>query len=101
MNFDGTSTVTIRANFNVSSITDNGTGDYTVNFSNALSDANYSAICTQGDGTTAGPIPYLLGFSLGAYNQTVSITTSGVRVYSRTSGGGVYDAIYNCVSVFR
>ena len=42
VNFNGSSTVAIRASFNVGSITDNGTGDYTVNFSNALSDANYS-----------------------------------------------------------
>lgn len=44
VNFDGTSTVTIRAQFNVSSITDRGTGLYTVNFSNAMTDANYSSI---------------------------------------------------------
>ena len=42
VNFNGTGTVAIRASFNVSSITDNGTGDYTVNFTNALADANYS-----------------------------------------------------------
>ena len=45
VNFNGTGTVAIRANYNVSSITDNGTGNYTVNFSNALADANYSAVC--------------------------------------------------------
>jgi hypothetical protein len=43
VNFNGTGTVAIRASYNVSSITDNGTGDYTVNFTTALSDANYSA----------------------------------------------------------
>jgi hypothetical protein len=42
VNFNGTGTVAIRASFNVSSITDNGTGDYTVNFTTALADANYS-----------------------------------------------------------
>lgn len=42
VNFNGTSTVAIRADFNVSSITDNGTGNYTVNFTNAMTDANYS-----------------------------------------------------------
>jgi hypothetical protein len=42
VNFDGTGTVAIRASGNVSSITDNGTGDYTVNFTNAMPDANYS-----------------------------------------------------------
>lgn len=43
VNFNGTSTVAIRASGNVTSITDNGTGDYTVNFTTALADANYSA----------------------------------------------------------
>ena len=42
VNFDGTGTVAIRASGNVSSITDNGTGDYTANFTNAMPDANYA-----------------------------------------------------------
>jgi hypothetical protein len=42
VNFNGTGTVAIRASGNVSSITDNGTGDYTVNFTTAMSDANYA-----------------------------------------------------------
>lgn len=41
VNFNGTGTVAIRASGNVSSITDNGTGDYTVNFTNAMPDSNY------------------------------------------------------------
>lgn len=43
VNFNGTGTVAIRASFNVSSITDNGTGLYTVNLTTAMSDANYAA----------------------------------------------------------
>ena len=101
VNFNGTSTVAIRAQFNVSSITDNGTGDYTVNFSTALADTNYTVCCTQADGTTAGPIPFLLGFNPGGYGKTISITTTGIRVYSITANGGVYDAIYNYVAIFR
>jgi hypothetical protein len=42
VNFDGTGTVAIRASFNVSSITDNGTGDYTINFTDDIEDANYA-----------------------------------------------------------
>jgi hypothetical protein len=44
VNFNGTGTVAIRAQFNVSSITDNGNGDYTVNFTTAMPDANYGVI---------------------------------------------------------
>jgi hypothetical protein len=60
VNFNGTGTVAIRASGNVSSITDNGTGNYTVNFTTAMPDVNYaiqananftSADC--GTGTTA------------------------------------------------
>ena len=44
VNFNGTGTVAIRGSANVSSITDNGTGDYTVNFTTAMADANYAPI---------------------------------------------------------
>jgi hypothetical protein len=43
VNFNGTGTVAIRASGNVSSITDNGTGDYTVNFTTSMPDVNYIA----------------------------------------------------------
>ena len=45
VNFNGTGTVAIRGSYNVSSITDNGTGDYTVNFTTAMPDANYVVNC--------------------------------------------------------
>ena len=48
VNFNGTGTVAIRASGNVSSITDNGTGDYTVNFTTAFADANYSVAALAG-----------------------------------------------------
>jgi uncharacterized protein (AIM24 family) len=51
VNFNGTGTVAIRASGNVTSITDNNTGDYTVNFTNAMPDANY-AISFAGDVNT-------------------------------------------------
>ena len=44
VNFNGTGTPTIRASGNVSSITDNGIGDYTVNFNIGMPDANYSVV---------------------------------------------------------
>jgi hypothetical protein len=53
VNFNGTGTVAIRASGNVSSITDNGTGDYTVNFTTALVDANYSVSATVGQTSTS------------------------------------------------
>lgn len=52
VNFNGTGTVAIRASYNVSSITDNGVGNYTVNFTVAMSDANYSVggVCSSTSG---------------------------------------------------
>ena len=45
VNFDGTGTVAIRRAFNVSSITDRGTGAYRINFTTSMPDANYSIVC--------------------------------------------------------
>jgi hypothetical protein len=50
VNFNGTGTVAIRASFNVTSITDNGTGNYTVNFTTALDNANYAVTFGVGGG---------------------------------------------------
>jgi len=46
VNFNGTGVVAIRASGNVSSITDNGTGDYTVNFTTSMPDVNYCSLVT-------------------------------------------------------
>lgn len=92
VNFNGTGTVAIRASGNVSSITDNGTGDYTVNFTTALSDANYSAVATSGNG--AGGRPYQ------ATTTPLSISSLGVIVV--LSASYAYDdALYNSVAIFR
>ena len=46
VNFNGTGTIAIRDSFNVSSLTDNAAGDYTVNFTNNMANANYCAVTT-------------------------------------------------------
>jgi hypothetical protein len=58
VNFDGTGTVAIRDSFNVSSITDNGTGNYTVNFTTALPNSNYSVAGSSS--TSSGTNPVIL-----------------------------------------
>lgn len=67
VNFNGTGTVAIRASFNVSSITDNGTGQYTVNFTNAFADANY-AINVTGTLTGGSSSTAFIGTTDGANN---------------------------------
>ena len=54
VNFNGNGTIAIRDDFNTSSLTDNGTGDYTVNFSNAMSDTNYSVALSACDNDNGG-----------------------------------------------
>jgi len=61
VNFDGTGTVTIRGSGNVSSITDNGIGDYTVNFTTAMPDANYAAVTNAIDRTASRVSAYAAG----------------------------------------
>ena len=73
VNFNGTGTIAARASSNVSSLTDNGTGDYTVNFTTAMTDANYSLQCTARFG---GPSVQNQAFFKGS---TSSQTASSVR----------------------
>jgi len=99
VNFNGTGTVAIRGSGNVSSITDNGTGDYTVNFTTALPDTNYAALCTGGvvfdQGSTYGFAPRVTAISNGASTKT----TTQLRVLSRRDAD--YDLGEATVSVFR
>ena len=95
VNFNGTGTVAIRASYNVSSITDNGTGDYTVNFTNALPDANYAFTVGQQFTTSTGATD--IG-PLQAQGSTPQTTTS-LRIALKSSSG-LYDATIACVAIF-
>ena len=94
VNFNGDSTVAIRASGNVSSITDNGTGDYTVNFTTAMPDSNYSV----GSMGAAAADPYRnISFS-----GAVAPTASALRITAyNNSSVGPQDAAYVAISVFR
>jgi len=106
VNFNGTTNTggfcTIRASFNVTTVADNGTGDYTVNITNALPDANYSWTVSGHRGDGAGQNG---GFCLGygtAANAYTSATTTSLRVITQgiTGGSGVdWPAV--CVNLFR
>jgi hypothetical protein len=96
VNFNGTGTVAIRASYNVSSITDNGTGDYTVNFTNALTDANYSASGLAGNGNTFG------NFGVSTRGAGASFTASLCRINTYASNTGtVTDADSVCFAATR
>ena len=94
VNFNGTGTVAIRASGNVSSITDNGTGDYTVNFTTAMPDANYALSGMGGNSTTALVcVSQPQGF--------VAPTTSAVRVQTTFVNASLTDPTTVSVAIFR
>lgn len=91
VNFNGTGTVAIRASYNVSSITDNGTGDYTVNFTTALADANYAAnVTAQNDVLLAR-----------TQDTVTNRTTTTLRVASINTVFAASDSAQISVAIFR
>jgi hypothetical protein len=94
VNFNGTGTVAIRGSGNVTSITDNGTGNYTVNLTTAMPDVNYNVV-------TGGM------YSAGVYVRFVlrdagtAPTTSAVKLLCNQSGSTQADLEYVDVSIFR
>lgn len=99
VNFNGTGTVAIRASANVSSITDNGTGDYTVNFTTAMPDANYVVSGSANDSTGSSSYVWLTT-GAGLYS-TILRSTTQVRVQSAYVSTGVIDASTVNVAIFR
>ena len=90
VNFNGTGTVNIRASYNVSSITDTDTGDYTVNFTTAMVDGNYAVTASAG--------------SLWGWVLVDTYAVGSVRVYTFQELSGVFPEYNNpivCISVFR
>jgi len=91
VNFNGTGTVAIRASGNVTSITDGGVGLYTLNFTTAMTDANY---CLAG----------ITAFSVSAGAESVRIQstlTSSAAPISTSTSGVLFDSPTVTVAVFR
>ena len=101
VNFNGTGTVAIRASGNVSSITDNGTGDYTINFTTAMPDANY-AVATHNVSIAAVALDGSYPFTIagGAVSQQAP-TTGSFRMATQNVGGTGHDPQYVSATVFR
>lgn len=110
VNFDGTRDSTgaastantnrfIRASGNVASVLRNGTGDYTITFTNAMPDANYAASINigRGDGG-AGGWSVIKETAAGAYT---SLTTTAARVQASNSAGTPADTLIVSVAIFR
>lgn len=100
VNFNGTGTVAITASANVSSITDNGTADYTVNFTNAMPDANYAVNGTCG-GTAAAGSNFVIAPAKATSPYNSSATTTSVRCATFVAGIGFTDMSSISISVTR
>lgn len=95
VNFNGTGTIAIRGSANVSSITDNGTGDYTVNFTTAMPDTGYSAVGTCGSPAVShGVVIFVAG------SGTIT-ATSGVQFATTQLNAVSADYVFICMAVFR
>lgn len=104
VNFDGTTNTggncTIRASYNVSTVTDNGTGDYTVNFTNNLADANYAP--TVNASAIYGSYWPIVALNVATGNTEVAPTVSAFRFCVVDESAAAYrDAKYISVVIFR
>ena len=102
VNFNGVGTVAIRDSFNVSSITDNGTGDYTVNFTNPMSNTNYCLQLSATDDGTGGN--QADGYAYGVWKRganSTALTTSSARIQVGYAANEVlYDQSHVMVTIF-
>ncbi len=93
VNFNGTGTVAIRSSGNVASITDNGTGDYTVNFTTAMPDANYVIFVSSGDSAT---VPVAV-----PADNVAARTTTACRIRTANTSYVLTDSSTVSVAIFR
>ena len=98
VNFNGQNTVAINAQFNVSSITDNGTGDYTVNFTNAMTDVNYAVSGSVVGSTYVNTYSWIGG---PPNNANALHSTTSVRFGTPHWSGNVYDQDVVQITIHR
>ena len=96
--FNGTGTVANRDKFNIATITDNGTGDYTLTFTNNMSSSNYVVVGNAGLGSSSGWLSvYIHAKNASPYSQEP--TTSAFRITTSFSGTASNVQDYNRVSI--
>ena len=102
INFNGNGTPAARDSFNFSSITDNATGDYTVNISNSFATANYvtHSSATYADGNTSVPNDAALVCLTRAVTNPQTTSSGRYINFARAGSGGTtfYDAPYILIS---
>jgi hypothetical protein len=101
VNFNGSGTVAIRAQFNVSSITDNNVGDYTVNFATAMSSTTYS-VATGALGSTTASAANQLAIAGAVGTGATTKSTTALRVLNGQTGANVLVDCADCsITVFN
>ena len=101
VNFNGTGTVAIRSSFNVSSITDNGTGNYTINFTTALPDANYVVAIGAGQ-LNIDTIQYASIHASNANGTATLKSTTQLQIATgRTNTATLIDNAEVSIAIFR
>jgi hypothetical protein len=100
VNFNGTGTVAIRESGNVSSITDNGVGLYTVNFTTAMSDINYSTVVVASPIYASGS-SFVNLYSNSATTEVAPTTSAFTLRCGYSSAGTTEDLKYISVAIFR
>lgn len=102
VNFNGTGTVAIRASYNVSSITDNGTGDYTINFTTAMPDTNYAVTFgAMRDASVTGLVAGAYATLFGSATYTDAFSTGSVRIVSKLDNASTVDNLSLNIAIFR
>ena len=98
VNFNGVSGVSIRTSYNVSSVTRSGAGAYTVNFTNAFVDGNYSVAACSSPAT----INNGRSTALSIYSSTSTApSTTACSFINNDTGNATVDSLYACISFFR
>jgi len=101
VNFNGTGTVAINASGNVSSITDNGVGDYTVNFTTAMPDANYAPTTLSLANDTSGTQAQTVIRGASATGAT-TMTTTALRINTGVTSSNLFvDRFIVAIAIFR
>jgi hypothetical protein len=93
VSFYGSGGATIRASYNISSVTRNSTGNYTVTLTNALVDADASVV--MGDSRSGSSGNYARG------SQVYMTSSSTANIFTYDSGSSIEDHLYISISIFR
>jgi hypothetical protein len=101
VNFNGNGSTTIRASYNISSVTYTSTGIYVVNFTNAFTDTNYATVCSSGANRNGTSTTGWFGPDITSSPSYTSKTTSSIQVCTLSGANGNLNTIDFNIVCFR